>query len=423
MSDIAIRAVGLSKKYRIGQRVKYKALRDVVAGAVGAPMRWLRRGSQEPKEPERSIWALKDVSFDIGHGETVGIIGRNGAGKSTLLKLLSRITAPSSGEARIFGRVGSLLEVGTGFHPELTGRENIFLNGAILGMRKREIERKLDEIIDFAEIEKFIDTPVKHYSSGMYVRLAFSVAAHLEPEILVVDEVLAVGDIGFQKKCLGKLSDISSEGRTVLLVSHNLSAVSRLCRKAFWIDGGQLNLVGTAGEVVGAYLAHGRSHTGEARWNYEEAPGDDRVRLRAVRIVDGDGETSHVLDNTHPFFVELEYDLLRDLSGFQIGFWLLTAEGTTVFVSGDREDVEGAAGLRMRGRYTSRCKVPGFLLNSGEYSLSAASDMRGSEIIFVKENALGFTIELTQIPLHSQARPSGILSMPLEWKISKEQGG
>lgn len=259
MSDVAVRVENLGKLYQIGEREPYRALRDTLTDAMYAPIRTLatalngRRSSVIGRRND-SIWALKDVSFEVKKGEVVGIIGRNGAGKSTLLKILSRITEPTEGHAAIHGRVGSLLEVGTGFHPELTGRENIYLNGAILGMRKAEIEHKFDEIVAFAEIEKFIDTPVKRYSSGMYVRLAFAVAAHLEPEILLVDEVLAVGDAAFQKKCLGKMDDVAKEGRTILFVSHNMGAVSALCRKAIFLDQGLVTRIGHASQIIEAYL-------------------------------------------------------------------------------------------------------------------------------------------------------------------------
>jgi len=254
MSDIAIRVEKLSKRYRIGQREPYKALRDVLPQLITAPFRRLRRNPQSAIRNPQFIWALKDVSFEVKRGEVVGIIGRNGAGKTTLLKILSRITEPTEGYAEIHGRVGSLLEVGTGFHPELTGRENIYLNGAILGMKKREIDRKFDEIVAFAEVEKFIDTPVKHYSSGMYVRLAFAVAAHLEPEILLVDEVLAVGDVAFQQKCLGKMENVAREGRTVLFVSHNMGAIRNLCERTLLLDSGKIQVDGPTDDAIATYL-------------------------------------------------------------------------------------------------------------------------------------------------------------------------
>ncbi len=256
MSDVVIRAENLSKRYAIGHGPRYSTLRDALAGAARAPFRALRsNGNRRNGADDEFIWALKDVSFEVRQGEIVGIIGRNGAGKSTLLKILSRITDPTSGHAEIRGRVGSLLEVGTGFHPELTGRENVFLNGAILGMRKAEIARKFDEIVAFAEVEKFIDTPVKHYSSGMYVRLAFAVAAHLDPEILIIDEVLAVGDAAFQKKCLGKMGDITKQGRTMLFVSHNITFIEAICGRAFLLDNGQVIDSGKAHNVAAKYNA------------------------------------------------------------------------------------------------------------------------------------------------------------------------
>src|SRR5881409_1050782 len=256
MSDIAIRVEGLSKRYRIGARQeRYYTLRDTLTEAVARPYQKLAaffsRNGAGPRTPEAaSIWALNDVSFDVKRGEVVGIIGRNGAGKSTLLKILSRITEPTEGRARIHGRVGSLLEVGTGFHPELTGRENIYLNGAILGMKKSEIDRKFDEIVAFAEVEQFIDTPVKHYSSGMYLRLAFAVAAHLEPEVLIVDEVLAVGDAAFQKKCIDRMAALAAGGRTILFVSHNMDLIPRLCHRALLLDAGQVVRHGPADDVL-----------------------------------------------------------------------------------------------------------------------------------------------------------------------------
>jgi lipopolysaccharide transport system ATP-binding protein len=257
MSDIAIRAERISKLYRLGKRQRYRTLRDTITDTFSAMFR--RSGSSASSSDHTStFWALKDVSFEVKQGEVIGIIGRNGAGKSTLLKILSRITEPTEGIVRIHGRVGSLLEVGTGFHPELSGRENIYLNGAILGMTRDEIQNNLDDIVAFAEVEEFIDTPVKHYSSGMYLRLAFAVAAHLEPEILIVDEVLAVGDAAFQKKCLGKMGEISKQGRTVLFVSHNMVAVENLCSRAILVDKGHIALEGPAREVIGQYL---RSNT------------------------------------------------------------------------------------------------------------------------------------------------------------------
>ena len=256
MNQIVIQAREVSKQYRIGQRPLYGVLGEVISEKVTAAWRVLASGSSGPAEPDAGqIWALADVSFDIRQGEVVGLIGRNGAGKSTLLKILSRVTSPTHGEVRVRGKIGSLLEVGTGFHPELTGRENVFLNGAVLGMKRAEIASKFDEIVGFAEVERFLDTPVKRYSSGMYLRLAFAVAAHLNPDILLVDEVLAVGDAAFQKKCLGKMDDVASEGRTVIFVSHNISAIQRLCSRAILLEGGRIIADGPTLETVGRYLA------------------------------------------------------------------------------------------------------------------------------------------------------------------------
>jgi lipopolysaccharide transport system ATP-binding protein len=309
MGDLAIRVENLSKRYRIGQRERYLALRDVLARALTAPFRIFSSNSKPDSRNPRSdyIWALKDVSFEVKQGEVVGIIGRNGAGKTTLLKILARITRPTSGYAEVRGRVGSLLEVGTGFHPELTGRENVYLSGAVLGMTKREIDRKFDEIVDFAGVAEFIDTPLKYYSTGMQMRLAFAVAAHLEPEILLVDEVLAVGDLEFQKKCLGKMEDVSRGGRTVLFVSHQMNQIRRLCERVIWLNGGQIVQEGPTHEVVSAYEAAMTS----GEWLRRERPDTPRVKARFLRweIVEPRGDQPNVLTDLGPvtirFFVEV----------------------------------------------------------------------------------------------------------------------
>ncbi|MGD1155330.1 MAG: ABC transporter ATP-binding protein [Terriglobia bacterium] len=272
MSDVVIRVENLGKRYRIGEREPYLALRDVLARAISAPLRIFRRQKTPPRNGDAChIWALKDVSFEVRQGEVVGIIGRNGAGKSTLLKILGQVTRPTEGRARVRGRMGSLLDVGTGFHPELTGRENTYLNGAILGMSKREINRKFEEIVAFAEIEKFIDTPVKYYSSGMYVRLAFSVAAHLEPEILLVDEVLAVGDVAFQKKCLGRMGDVAKHGRTIMFVSHSMAAIALLCKSVIVLDKGCIKTIGPSQQAITEYLVGAMDRDTEV-YNVEGLP-------------------------------------------------------------------------------------------------------------------------------------------------------
>jgi lipopolysaccharide transport system ATP-binding protein len=309
-SDVAIRVDGLGKQYRIGgPKTRYRTFRETLIDAFAAPFRRagrLLRGEASAADLDRTIWALKDVSFEVQCGEVIGIIGRNGAGKSTLLKILSRITEPTEGSADVYGRVGSLLEVGTGFHPELTGRENIYLNGAILGMHRAEIDRKLDEIVAFAEIEKFADTPVKHYSSGMYVRLAFAVAAHLEPEILLVDEVLAVGDAGFQRKCIGKLDEVAREGRTVLFVSHNMQAVSRLCSRGLLLDDGKIGFDGLPTAAISKYLDDGRA-VQSIRKCSEPGEGDDRIRIVEIRLVDELGQTVDTVDIRRPVGVSVRF--------------------------------------------------------------------------------------------------------------------
>jgi lipopolysaccharide transport system ATP-binding protein len=373
MNDVAIRAERLGKRYRIGERSGFNTLRDAIGHLLHRPFQNKSSGARVDQsanvssEQDDLIWALRDVSFEIKNGEVVGIIGRNGAGKSTLLKMLSRIIEPTEGRAEIRGRVGSLLEVGTGFHPELTGRENVFLNGAVLGMKRDEIKAKFDNIVAFSGVEKFIDTPVKHYSSGMNVRLAFAVAAHLEPENLLVDEVLAVGDAGFQKKCLGKIGEVAREGRTVLFVSHNMGAIRSLCDRAILIDQGGVVLDGEVSEVVSSYLASAVSggSEGEIIWkNDEEAPGEHGVKLRAVRLKGEGGDISAVFDVEKAIKVEIVYEVKTLVLGLRIRLSLLTPTGEVVFQSTDKNVREDTV---LPGRYRSRCVIPGNLLNVGQY--------------------------------------------------------
>ena len=310
MPSNAIAVENVSKRYLIGRDSSGDGLRHTLEAIARNPLGWLRK-PRKRKQTDEPFWALKDVSFNIEAGQTVGIIGRNGAGKSTLLKLLSRITEPTTGRIRLRGRVASLLEVGTGFHGELTGRENIFLNGAILGMSKGEIKRKFDAIIAFSEIEKFLDTPVKRYSSGMYVRLAFAVAAHLEPEILIVDEVLAVGDTQFQKKCLGKMEDVGREGRTILFVSHNIAAVTRLCRRAVWLEGGKVKELGEVNDVCSRYLAAGSSSDSCRSWDKTSAPQNEWVRLDTVEVL-SEGFPANSCAINKPIEIQMVYTVLKD---------------------------------------------------------------------------------------------------------------
>lgn len=368
MSDIAIRADNLAKLYRIGSspQAKYATLRDRIATALSAPLKRFTALARAGRDEEfEHIWALKDVSFEVRCGEVVGIIGYNGAGKSTLLKILSRITEPTRGLATIHGRVGSLLEVGTGFHPELTGRENVYLNGAILGMRKTEIERKFDEIVMFAEIEKFIDTPVKFYSSGMYVRLAFAVAAHLEPDILVIDEVLAVGDARFQKKCLNKMQDVGAQGRTVLFVSHNMSTITRLCERTILLGDGHVMDDGPSYRVVSTYLSAGRGVTAQREWpEPETAPGGEVARLRAVRVRLQNGEVSEGVDIREPVAIETEYEVLQPGCELLLHHHFVNEEGLRLFTALDL-DPQWRKKPRPSGYYVSTAWVPGNLLSEG----------------------------------------------------------
>ncbi len=391
MSDLVIHAEHLSKRYYLGEGGRglftYKCLRDTVSDILSAPLRWFRN----PRSPifnqnsDNMIWALKDVSFQLKRGEIVGIIGRNGSGKSTLLKILSRITPPTEGCAKIRGRIGALLEVGTGFHPELTGRENIFLNATILGMKKREIERKFDEIVDFAEIEKFIDTPVKHYSSGMYVRLAFAVAAHLEPEILIVDEVLAVGDANFQKKCLNKMQDAGQKGRTVIFVSHNMPAITRLCERVILLDEGKVIKDGSSHQVVKAYLGSGLGTTAVREWpDLNKAPGNDVVRLCAVRVRLENGQISDAVDIRRPVGIEVEYQVLKAGCAFAPSLHFTNEEGVYVFVAGDC-DLFWRKNPRATGRYISVAWIPGNLLSEGSLIVGVAISTGNATVTHVYE--------------------------------------
>jgi lipopolysaccharide transport system ATP-binding protein len=369
----AIRVTGVGKRYRLGERrARYKALRDVLAGAAAAPVRLLRRiaGGATPESERETIWALQDVSCEIAHGEVVGIIGRNGAGKSTLLKILARITDPTTGVVEIEGRIGSLLEVGTGFHPELTGAENIFLNGVILGMRKREIDGKFDEIVSFAGVEKFVDTPVKHYSSGMYLRLAFSVAAHLEPEIMLVDEVLAVGDAAFQRKCLDKMEEVGRKGRTVLFVSHNMPAITRLCPRTILLDGGRVVADGPSHEVVSAYLSTGAGTTSRRDWSGADAPGDSVVRLLSVSVTTEEGRVSDAIDIRRPVGLRMEYDVLEPGHVLYPTFEIFNDEGLRVFDTID-SDPEWRGRARTPGRFVSTAWIPGNFLSEGTLFVNA----------------------------------------------------
>ncbi|HEX5272574.1 MAG TPA: ABC transporter ATP-binding protein [Gemmataceae bacterium] len=391
----AVRVENLSKQYRIGaSRAGYRTLRESVMEAA-SPSAWLRRLrglAAGGGEPRNTFWALRGVSFQVEPGEVVGIIGRNGAGKSTLLKTLSRIVEPTDGRVEIRGRVGSLLEVGTGFHHELTGRENIFLNGAILGMTRREILRKFDEIVAFAEVERFIDTPVKHYSSGMYVRLAFAVAAHLEPEVLIVDEVLAVGDANFQKRCLGKMREVSSSGRTVLFVSHNMAAVAELTGKAILLDEGRVVGAGEPAAMIDRYLKLQTSQSGERVWEGDRLPGDGRARLRAVRVRNAAGKSAAAVSIEEPLAVEVDYEILGAAQQINVAVRAFHEGHAYAFHAANLIDAAPADGLAP-GHYRSACLIPGNMFNEGVYRIDVL--LLRDKKQFVREEVLTLTVQET----------------------------
>lgn len=373
----------ISKKYFLKDTPKEDTIRDVLLGA-------LRFGKSKD---EKILWALKDVSFEVKTGEVIGLIGNNGAGKSTLLKILSRIVKPTSGEATLYGRVGSLLEVGTGFHQELSGRENIYLNGATLGMKQSEIRRKFDEIVAFSEMEKFLDNPIKHYSTGMYMRLAFAIASHLEPEILFVDEVLAVGDIAFQKKCLNKIHDVGVAGRTVIFVSHNLQAVARLCNRVIWLENGKVRGDGEAQEIVAQYLQAQTNIEGEKSWeNIENAPGNEFVKLRKVRSTDENGKGGNSFDIRRTIHLEMEYEVLQEGKIITPSFHIYNEEGLCVFVTNDVTS-DWRRVPRKKGKYKSCVEIPANFMSEGTFSVFATTFTAAPfEEHFFERDAIGFHI-------------------------------
>jgi lipopolysaccharide transport system ATP-binding protein len=404
MSETVIRVEGLGKRYAIGERDRYLALRDVLTRAFKAPLRLWRR------PPREQIWALKDVGFEVGQGEVVGIIGPNGAGKTTLLKLLSRITRPTEGFAEIRGRIGSLLEVGTGFHPELTGRENVFLSGAILGMSKEEIRHKFDEIVAFAEVEKFIDTPLKHYSSGMEMRLAFAVAAHLDPEIMLVDEVLAVGDAAFQKKCIGKMQDVSKSGRTIVFVSHQMNQIRRLCERVIWIDAGTIRNAGPTRLVIGAYETAMR---GGSEWASRRAAGKDtKARFQGWEILHPREEQTNLLSSFGP--VSFRFAL-------QVNDALRMAEHGIALYSSDGQLLWGTAAFNLKlepGCYGFDYELPTLPLRPGAYHwLVSLYDETG--LVDLWESVPDLLVA-TEPVTHPRDEWSGILNIPYQFQVTKD---
>jgi lipopolysaccharide transport system ATP-binding protein len=418
-SDIVV-AEGIGKRYKLGEREPYRALRDVVAGLAAAPMRRLRRGS----EPAAELWALDDISFTLGPGEVLGLIGANGAGKSTLLKILSRITEPTRGRVVLRGRVGSLLEVGTGFHPELTGRENIMLNGTILGMRRAEIVRRFDEIVEFSGAQKFLDTPVKRYSSGMQVRLAFAVAAHLEPEILLVDEVLAVGDAEFQQKCLGKMRDVTREGRTVIFVSHNLAAVRALCARSLLLEKGRLVFDGPTEDAVHRYLGHVggdvgsavvegeslRRHIAKERL-YSDTPFFECTR---VSVLDEEGLPSSAFASDEQIAVAVDYSVLRPVPALRVLVTLTDENQVTVLRTETIDDASADGPLRLEpGRYRSVVGLPRGLFGETELDVNVSLIAEVNQIV---DYAAVVPIEIRFAGLAGNMRGNALLRPQLEWR-------
>ena len=404
----AIRADGLSKRYRIGEvRPRYKTIRDSFTEMILAPVRRLVRGRSAA---ETTMWALRDVSFEIRRGDVVGVIGRNGAGKSTLLKVLSRITHPTEGTAEIRGRIGSLLEVGTGFHPELTGRENVFLNGAILGMRRAEIQAKFDEIVAFAEVAKFIDTAVKHYSTGMYLRLAFAVAAHLEPDILLVDEVLAVGDVLFQKKCLGKMEDVARAGRTVLFVSHNMGAVRSLCNRGLFLENGRVLQDGDVGKCIETYFARiGAFQAAQEAPSSESSSGFASVRVSAVS-----GENT--VDQSQPFQARTRLAVRQEVTGFSLFCIVEDMQNRMVFHLREESTELGLTAVS-RGDYAIACDIPALWLNAGLYSLYFKALFWGN---FGKARFVSDKVPLDVVGRHS--RVEALLHPGARWNVHRMEG-
>jgi lipopolysaccharide transport system ATP-binding protein len=416
MSALAISVQGIGKHYRIAHAAA-KTGRGRLRSAVAAPFDYVASAMRKSADDD-ILWAVKDISFDVRPGEVIGFIGLNGAGKSTLLKILSRITDPSEGRALIYGRVGTLLEVGTGFHPELTGRENIFLSGAILGMHRDEIERKFDEIVAFSEVERFLDMPVKRYSSGMYVRLAFAVAAHLEPEVLLVDEVLAVGDNSFQKRCLGKMGEVAQQGRTVLFVSHNMIAVQNLCNRVIWLQQGRLAHDGSPSEVIARYLSTSFVSRREQSWpDPASAPGNERVRLGRVELRQAIDTPASVIGTSSPLDIIVEFSNLMADARLHVCLHVLNEQHIIAFTTSSNET---DAFTRDRplpiGTYRSTCRIPGHLLNTGVHSISVLVLMNGAKIALRADGVL--TFEVVEIEERAGAwygKEPGIVRPRLSW--------
>ena len=418
MDDVVIRVENLGKLYHIGRQERRHAnSAERLYKSLLAPFSRLRRDGQAPAS-EETMWALKGVSFEVKRGEAVGIIGPNGAGKSTLLKLLSGLTAPTEGRIVIRGRVGSMLEIGTGFNPELSGRENVFLNGVILGMKRAEIERKFDQIVAFSGVERFLDTPVKRYSSGMRVRLAFSVIAHLEPEILLIDEVLSVGDVAFRKKSMAKMEDLIRGGRTVLFVSHNAAAVSSLCDWAMRLEQGQIMARGDSQTIVQQYLEEELGHKALSPGRVSLPPDSSRpMRLRSVTVLNNDGEQSGEVEMSHPFRVRVRYDVNRPVKSAHVICFVNTADGINIFGSGDADCEPERLGERRPGSYAGEFEIPACLLDEGRYSITISMGVPFKKVFDRHESVVYFSVldnSSTRRRLQGKRRP-GILGFDLPW--------
>lgn len=428
--ETAIQVENLSKIYRIGFK---EQIHDSITGAVfdfiKSPLKNYRyyrslyrfndvvdSVSNQNQNDSNIIWALKDVSFEVKRGQVLGVIGRNGAGKSTLLKILSKITPPTQGRAEFRGRISSLLEVGTGFHPELTGRENIYLNGTILGMTKKEIDRKFDDIVEFSEIDKFIDTPVKRYSNGMRVRLAFSVSAHLEPEILLVDEVLAVGDAAFQKKSLGKMGSVAKAGHTVLFVSHNMGAITELCERVIWLENGRLIRSGEPSEVVSAYLQD-NIQSGAIWANTQLNNEDQEIHIQSVKILNNGNQPVSILNFNTPFKIQIIYNIIRSVRNLSVTVQILNSHDVLIFESMDTDSGDLKGKQRKIGRYAATCHLPKFFLKPGNYSLNVAAFVERIKIIEKKDKILSF--DVTEVGYFLNAGRLGYVTPVFDWDVER----
>ena len=433
-NDIAIKVENISKLYRIGMKQEMQEnLASAAFEFIKSPLKNYRKYrslykfddiktdqvQNSPGALSDIILAVNNVSFEVCQGEVLGIIGKNGAGKSTLLKILCKITDPTTGYAEIRGKVSSLLEVGTGFHPELTGRENIYLNGTILGMTKKEVAHKLDKIIDFSGVEKFIDTPVKRYSSGMAVRLAFAVAAHLEPENLIIDEVLAVGDAAFQKKCIGKMENMAGRGRTVLFVSHNMGAIIQLCSRTIWIDNGQVRMDGKSDDVVSAYLNSGVQ--GRTCWSYSTNKNNNdskkEVEFKSIKLLHDHEEVTSIIPFNSKLTIEIDYDILISIEHLSITYQMMSSNGTMIYESIDTDNIKWKNYRREPGNYIALCDIPEKFLLPGRYNITISAFIEGVKIIDKLESVLVF--ELSEIGYDLNPKRIGLVAPIVNWDIQK----